>query len=60
MNGFMELRKFSIIHWDLKLSNIFIHDGRILIGDFGISSIGNELCKTKIGTPITMAPEMNN
>lgn len=59
MNGFIELRKHSVIHRDIKLSNIFINDGRILIGDFGISKLGNDICKTKIGTPLTMAPEMN-
>ena len=58
MNGFIELRKYSIIHRDIKLSNIFIHDDRIIIGDFGLAKTGNEMANTTLGSPLTMAPEM--
>jgi serine/threonine protein kinase len=35
-DGFEELRKKGVIHRDLKLSNIFMHDETILIGIFEI------------------------
>lgn len=58
MNGFMELRKYNVMHRDLKLSNIFLHDETIVIGDFGFAKTGKEMTGTTLGTPLTMAPEM--
>lgn len=58
MNGFMELRKYHVMHRDLKLSNIFLHDENIVIGDFGFAKTGKEMTGTTLGTPLTMAPEM--
>lgn len=58
MNGFSELRKYNIIHRDIKLSNIFIHDDTIIVGDFGFAKTGKEMTGTKLGTPLTMAPEI--
>lgn len=40
MNGFMELRRFNVMHRDLKLSNIFLHNDVIIIGDFGFAKTG--------------------
>lgn len=66
-DGFEELRKQGIIHRDLKLSNIFMHNDRIIIGthesrliqgDFGLAKTGKEMTGTRLGTPLTMAPEM--
>lgn len=31
-DGFEELRRRGVIHRDLKLSNIFLHDERVIIG----------------------------
>jgi serine/threonine protein kinase len=37
-DGFEELRKKGVIHRDLKLSNIFMHNDKILIGkDFEVN-----------------------
>jgi serine/threonine protein kinase len=63
-DGFEELRKKGVIHRDLKLSNIFMHDDRVIIGtnlipgDFGLAKTGKEMTGTRLGTPLTMAPEM--
>lgn len=58
MNGFIELRKHKILHWDFKLENIFVNDGILIIGDFGLAKKGVEITTTKVGTPLTMAPEL--
>ena len=58
MNGFRELHKHKIMHRDFKLANIFLNDDTIVIGDFGFAKSGNEMAATKLGSPITMAPEI--
>ena len=40
--GFKVLRKFDVVHRDLKLSNIFLHESRVLIGDFGMAKVGKD------------------
>jgi len=60
MNGFKELHKHKIMHRDFKLANIFLHDDNIIIGDFGFAKSGVEMTSTKLGSPITMAPELLN
>ncbi len=37
MNGFWEIHKNQIMHWDVKLANMFLHDDWIVIGDFGFA-----------------------
>lgn len=58
-NGFQTLRKNKILHRDLKLANILLDRARLVIGDFGFAKLG-ELADTKLGTPVTMAPEILN
>lgn len=58
MNGFQVLHGNKVMHRDFKLANIFLHDDTVVIGDFGFAKKGVEVTKTKLGTPITMAPEM--
>lgn len=58
MNGFRELHKHKIMHRDFKLANIFLNDDRAVIGDFGFAKSGSEMAATKLGSPITMAPEI--
>lgn len=58
MNGFQELRKHNIMHRDFKLANIFVNNGVVKIGDFGFAKSGFEMTSTKLGTPLTMAPEL--
>lgn len=60
MNGFKELHKHKIMHRDFKLANIFLNDDRIIIGDFGFAKSGSDMATTKLGSPITMAPELLN
>ena len=58
MNGFQELRKHKIIHRDFKLSNLFLNDGILIIGNFGLAKKGFEMTSTRAGCPVTMAPEI--
>jgi serine/threonine-protein kinase ULK/ATG1 len=60
MNGFKELHKHKIMHRDFKLANIFLHDDKLVIGDFGFAKSGYDMATTKLGSPITMAPELLN
>ena len=52
----------KIVHRDLKPANIFItNTNELKIGDFGISKIMSQtfdMAKTKIGSPLIMAPEI--
>ena len=56
MNGFQVLHSNKIMHRDIKLANLFLQDDKIVIGDFGFAKQGVDVTKTKLGTPITMAP----
>lgn len=58
MNGFRELHRNRIMHRDFKLANIFLNDDRLVIGDFGFAKSGFDMATTKLGSPITMAPEI--
>jgi serine/threonine-protein kinase ULK/ATG1 len=60
MNGFKELHKHKIMHRDFKLANIFLNDDSVIIGDFGFAKSGSDMATTKLGSPITMAPELLN
>ena len=57
-NGFQVLHKNKIMHRDVKLANLFLQDDQIVIGDFGFAKQGVDVTRTKLGTPITMAPEL--
>jgi polo-like kinase 1 len=55
------LHSKNIIHRDLKLDNIFIHDMKIKIGDFGLAAQlkqPDEKKRTLCGTPNYIAPEV--
>ena len=60
MNGFKELIKNKVMHRDIKLANIFLNDDKVIIGDFGFAKSGCDMACTKLGSPITMAPELLN
>lgn len=52
----------KILHRDLKTQNIFLmKDGTTKLGDFGIARVLQntfQLCKTQIGTPYYLSPEL--
>ncbi|OHT16199.1 hypothetical protein TRFO_13354 [Tritrichomonas foetus] len=52
----------KILHRDLKAQNIFLmKDGTVKLGDFGIARVLEntfQLCKTRIGTPYYLSPEI--
>ena len=59
MQGFKELHRHQIMHRDFKLANIFLKsDGTVVIGDFGFAKSGVQMTTTRLGTPLTMAPEL--
>jgi len=51
----------EVIHRDLKPDNVFIDDGVLKIGDFGIAKYVGEVTRTRTfkgaGTPLYMSPE---
>lgn len=57
-NGFQELRKYRILHRDVKLENFFVNNDILIIGDFGFAKRGVDMAQTKLGTPLTMAYEL--
>jgi serine/threonine protein kinase len=56
--GFRELHRLGIMHRDFKPANVFIHKGNFIIGDLGMAK-QSSTTQTKVGTPITMAPEVS-
>ncbi len=58
MEGFKVLHKNKIMHRDIKLANLFLKGEQVVIGDFGFARSGVSRTTTRLGTPITMAPEL--
>lgn len=57
--GFKALKEYKVIHRDVKLENLLLHDGLLKISDFGVAKLGKERTKTRlVGTILTMAPEL--
>ena len=55
MNGFMEIRKYNVMHRDLKPGNIFLKNNNVLvIGDFGFAKSSIEFAETKLGLLISL------
>ena len=46
------------MHRDLKLENLLLSDGRVLLADFGCSAQARGLRETYCGTPDYVAPEV--
>ena len=53
------MRYKEIYHRDLKSSNIFLHNGRAIIADFGFAThqANSDFIKINVGSPLYMAPE---
>lgn len=57
-NAFIELRKNRVMHRDIKLENMFIHDKTLKLGDFGFAKIRKDTANSILGSKYTMAPEI--
>ena len=56
-------RKKNIVHRDVSLDNIFVHDGNYKLGDFGVAKVLEGTIGTMhtiAGKPLYMAPEVYN
>merc|ERR1712224_151278 len=60
VNAFKLLDAKNVLHRDLKLQNILIHQGKVKLADFGFSRLldETEFAKTILGSPLNMAPEI--
>jgi serine/threonine protein kinase len=59
MKGYAELHRLEIVHRDLKLANIFVTKGRIVLADLGFaieSSRCNQKFEYNVGSPFYMPP----
>lgn len=56
--GFRELRRRRVMHRDLKLENVFVRGGCVVLGDFGAAKVVKDMTSTTVGTPLNMAPEV--
>lgn len=54
--GMYEMHKHAIIHRDLKVDNILVHDEIIKIADFGIAKRVPSIATSNLGTIGTKAP----
>ena len=56
--GFAELIRRNIMHRDVKPANILRHNDKIIIADFGRSTLGVDVAESRVGSPVFMAPEI--
>ena len=58
IKGFRTIVKKSLIHRDLKPANIYLKNGQIKIGDFGLAKLlsPDSMATTFAGSPYNMAP----
>ena len=61
LSGVEALHQRSIVHFDLKPANIFLKDGTVRVGDYGLAKMLSESRQSLSfgrGTPYYMAPEV--
>ena len=58
LEGFVPLTEAKIMHRDLKLANIMIHNDELILADFGFAKLNESMATTLLGTPYFMAPEL--
>ena len=60
LNGFKGLHEVRAMHRDFKAENVMLHEGVCKIVDlgFGKQLTGEEVARTKLGSNLTMAPEV--
>lgn len=58
--GLSEMHATGVIHRDLKPANVFVHDGRLKIGDFGVAIAAEDATEgvDPSGTLSYLAPEI--
>lgn len=57
-NAFVEMRNHYVIHRDIKLENIFLHNEILKLGDFGFAKMNIDFTTSWLGSKLTMAPEI--
>lgn len=65
LDGLAAIHAAGIVHRDVKPSNIFLVDGRALVGDFGVALTGGDddrltAAGERVGTPRYLAPEQRD
>lgn len=60
LNGFKGLHEVKAMHRDFKVQNVMLHDNICKIVDlgFGKQLLEGEVTRTKLGSNLTMAPEV--
>lgn len=56
--AYFELRKQNVMHRDIKLENLFLHNDTLKLGDFGFAKIDKNFAHSKLGSKFNMAPEI--
>lgn len=57
-DAFVVLRNNLVMHRDIKLENMFVHDHKLKLGDFGFAKIRQDTTSSVLGSKYTMAPEI--
>ena len=57
-DAFAGLRAMDVMHCDLKLENVFVRDGGVVLGDFGSVKVARQMASVVAGTLLYMAPEL--